>query len=312
MSAFTHLILTAPGGESTRCYEEQLSCLDLGSVQTMVVSDPQGERIGSGGGSFNALATLRERIGRDELQKSRVLIIHSGGDSRRAPFHSVCGKAWSTMSTNPLSCPLRLLINEINKLCSFGEKPELEAGGVVIASSDVLLDLTSGTSTMTTHCSSSLAADAITVVAVPEYAHTAHNHGVLIPSAKPTIAGSPLDVSLYLQKPSIEVMSSSYAFSLSGLNNDNGRTSDSANKVWIDTGVVAATGKAFLALLELLDDSLVSRCTALGNKRCRILTKQSTVAYERLELYSDILLACAVNGEACDLSGYFGQFHKGL
>ena len=69
------------------------------SCEVLVVSDPDGHRIGSGGGTLNALDCLRTQIGVLELNKARILIIHSGGDSRRAPLHSISGKAWASINT---------------------------------------------------------------------------------------------------------------------------------------------------------------------------------------------------------------------
>jgi hypothetical protein len=115
----------------------------------MCVADPSGVRVGSGGGTLNALQYLEDSIGRHKLLASRVAIIHSGGDSRRAPLHSVCGKAWASINAvlpngdvevgdakSVLATPIALLMQE---LCLFCRRASDSI--VVIASNDVLLDI---------------------------------------------------------------------------------------------------------------------------------------------------------------------------
>ena len=93
-------------------YAEQARVLRLQGCRVITVSDPVGVRIGSGGGSLNALERLRSVIGTAALEEAKVLIIHSGGDSRRAPHHSVSGKAWASVNSNDITSPIALLIEE--------------------------------------------------------------------------------------------------------------------------------------------------------------------------------------------------------
>ena len=70
-------------------------------TKTIAVADPAGRRIGSGGGTLNALKAAHDLLGDAWLDDRLILIIHSGGDSQRAPSQSVCGKAWSLLPTVP-------------------------------------------------------------------------------------------------------------------------------------------------------------------------------------------------------------------
>ncbi len=94
ISTFTHLIVTAPNEQTALVYRHQLHDLKrslsvLEETQVLCVSDPDGDRVGSGGGTLNAVHILTEYTGIDfVLNKAKVLIIHSGGDSRRIPIHS--------------------------------------------------------------------------------------------------------------------------------------------------------------------------------------------------------------------------------
>lgn len=92
-STFTHVIVTSPTPQTALAYEIQMRELRaslpcLAGTTVLSVADPAGDRIGSGGGTINAVMQLRKRLGTDALQSCRVLVVHSGGDSRRIPIHS--------------------------------------------------------------------------------------------------------------------------------------------------------------------------------------------------------------------------------
>ena len=94
---FDHLVITAPTSAIARVYRECLdelkmrSCIQqLEYTSLWCVPDPVGVRIGSGGGTLNALDHLDQIVGRAALLNTKTLIIHSGGDSRRSPLSSVC------------------------------------------------------------------------------------------------------------------------------------------------------------------------------------------------------------------------------
>lgn len=63
--------------------------------QCLVVPDLHGERIGSGGATLNALYELSKQIPAKEIDRKRIALLHSGGDSKRIPQYSVCGKLFS-------------------------------------------------------------------------------------------------------------------------------------------------------------------------------------------------------------------------
>ena len=149
-SPFDHVVLTAPNEWISRSYWDELQrivqYIEGLSLCTMhIMHDPKGYRVGSGGrsrtrllayllaylltylltyfftagGTLNALYLLEQKIGITALSSSKVLIIHSGGDSRRCPFHSIGGKAFATVNSQindqkfSYSNPLALLILEI-------------------------------------------------------------------------------------------------------------------------------------------------------------------------------------------------------
>lgn len=97
------MILTASNEEQAEAYRQQITYRqELGTLSErtkyVVLSDPDGKRVGSGGATFNVLkyvAELDASVTVDHFKGKRILVIHSGGDSKRAPQYSACGKLFS-------------------------------------------------------------------------------------------------------------------------------------------------------------------------------------------------------------------------
>lgn len=64
-----------------------------GGARFLVVSDPEGRRVGSGGATILALAALEKGY----WEKHRVLMIHAGGEARRLPQHSAQGRLFGAL-----------------------------------------------------------------------------------------------------------------------------------------------------------------------------------------------------------------------
>ena len=107
--AWDYLIVTASNEAQARAYKSQLAIRrELGLLsevrEAIVVADPAGRRIGSGGSTLCCLLeVLRRRLNHvkgkagppvweEILRRLRILIIHAGGDSRRLPAYGPCGK----------------------------------------------------------------------------------------------------------------------------------------------------------------------------------------------------------------------------
>src|SRR5690349_20560827 len=62
--------------------------------RTLVVPDPPGRRAGSGGATLGALRALIRQFSLSprDLDRLRILLIHSGGASQRLPAYSPVGK----------------------------------------------------------------------------------------------------------------------------------------------------------------------------------------------------------------------------
>lgn len=141
-----YVILTASNEDQAQVYAEQIAFRQkqhLLPEQTVyeVLPDPDGKRVGSGGATLNVLRYLAEQCknisGEDPFRNKRILVIHSGGDSKRVPQYSVCGKLFSPVPRELPNGRTSTLFDEfmIAMAGVAGRIPE----GMLVLSGDVLL-----------------------------------------------------------------------------------------------------------------------------------------------------------------------------
>ena len=70
---------------------DKLARGELPLVEYRVFSDPGGIRTGDGGATLHIVSELHSELG-DSLFERKVLLIHSGGYSKRMPSHSCTSK----------------------------------------------------------------------------------------------------------------------------------------------------------------------------------------------------------------------------
>lgn len=204
-SSWDILIVTASNERQAGAYEAQLNLRrSLGLLsdvrEAIVVADPGGRRVGSGGSTLYCLMeVLHRRLG-PKLAKSdprtwervlgelRILIVHAGGDSRRLPAYGPCGKIFIPVpGENDSAVCLSLFDRQLPTYLALpGSAPG--RGQVVIASGDVLLRFDPTRVRFTK--------EGITGLACYAQPEQASRHGVFC-------CGPADDVKLYLQKPSI-------------------------------------------------------------------------------------------------------------
>ena len=205
----------------------------------------------------------------------------------------------------------------------------LGLGSLVVASSDVLLDITNFKSQVGNTAPSSFPPDAVVVVSVPEDPTVATNHGVLVASTDPS--EQPYTLALcqqYLQKPSLDRMRAANAIYCSTSTSPAvaptptpTTTSTPASYALIDTGVVIFTGSALLAFSRLSRHPVVSHCTSrkllVGAVGGDVVEDEGVstppppptpaLSPLRFELYSDILLALYTQATQHTVLGTEGQ-----
>lgn len=302
--AFDAIVVTAPNERSARAYAEELRaripgryCRDGGGeLLLLAAADPAGARVGSGGGTLNALGELRAALqarGQGEcLADVAVLMVHSGGDSQRSPTNSVCGKAWSALNSaaaavaaadavegsgSGINTPLDLLLEQLLPL--FEGVPR---GSLVVASSDVLLMVPTLTAARRPAWGG---VKGVVGLAMYVAAELGPNHGAYVMEEESAATASAIrPVRRYLQKaPLAQLRAEGAAVA--------GSTAEE-EAVAIDTGVIYFAPAAAGALAALLDEAPFARCTARGLASSS--SSSSPPSPLRLELYSDML--CALGG----------------
>jgi len=138
--AWDAVVLTASSARQAELYQgeiqrRQLSGALSAGTEFLVVPDPGDRRVGSGGATIHALGVLAKT--HEWWSGHRVLLVHSGGDSRRLPQYSPVGKLFGVL-------PARTRAGETTTV--FDETMELSAAwaegipnGLLVASGDVVL-----------------------------------------------------------------------------------------------------------------------------------------------------------------------------
>ena len=103
-----------------------------------VVPDTNGKRIGSGGATLNVLRYVGEQVGFGEIAKQKILICHSGGDSKRIPQYSVCGKLFAPVPRLLSTGKPSTVFDEI-VLLSAAIPARINAGMLVVPSDTMIL-----------------------------------------------------------------------------------------------------------------------------------------------------------------------------
>jgi fucokinase len=115
---------------------EQENALTKGA-RFVVVPDLEGKRIGSGGATLNILKSLNDNFGVRDFSGLKLLVLHSGGDSRRIPQYSVCGKLFAPIPRLLASGKNSTLFDEL--MMSFSAVPGRISSGMLVMSGDSLM-----------------------------------------------------------------------------------------------------------------------------------------------------------------------------
>jgi fucokinase len=104
----------------------------------MVLPDPDGKRVGSGGATFNVLRYISMQEDRENpFAGKRILVIHSGGDSKRIPQYSAVGKLFSPVPRELPDGRASTLFDEF--VIAMSGVPSRIREGMLVLSGDVLL-----------------------------------------------------------------------------------------------------------------------------------------------------------------------------
>lgn len=150
---WTAVVLTASSSRQAHSYQGEIDLRRAhgalpADIPFLVVPDPDDRRIGSGGATIHALHVLLDTLApslrhapleqiEDWWRSQRILMLHSGGDSRRLPQYSLSGKLFSALPVKTPWGAASTVFDETMALSSAWAE-QLPAG-LLVGSGDVVL-----------------------------------------------------------------------------------------------------------------------------------------------------------------------------
>jgi len=239
--AWDYMILTASNEAQAEAYRLQIEHrrqkgkLPKDTVFA-VLPDPEGKRVGSGGATLAVMKYIRER--EESFKGKKILVIHSGGDSKRVPQYSACGKIFSPVPRLLPDGRRSTLFDEF--LIGMTSVPSRISDGMLVCSGDVLLlfnplqiDFYGG--------------DAA-ALSIKENAETGKNHGVFLGDENGNVGA-------FLHKQTVETLRARGAV-------------DARGNVDIDTGAVILGSNILESLYSLIDTP--ESFSAFVNEKARL------------------------------------------
>lgn len=219
-----YIILTASNEQQAEGFRKQIdersSRLPL-RTKFVVIPDRDGKRVGSGGATLSVIRYLYEQEG--GFNNLRVLVIHSGGDSKRVPQYSALGKLFSPVPHELPDGRTSTLFDEFI-ICMSSVSSRIREG-MLLLSGDVLL--------LFNPLQIDYNGRGAAAISFKEKVETGKNHGVFL-------HGSDGNVRSFLHKQTVETLESY------GAVNENGC-------VDIDTGAVIFSAEMLRSLHGLVN-----------------------------------------------------------
>lgn len=254
-----YIILTASNEQQAEGFRAQIRERKLaGFLPTQthfaVLSDPDGKRVGSGGATLNVIRYIAEQEQSADFSDKRILVIHSGGDSKRVPQYSALGKLFSPVPHQLPNGRMSTLFDEF--MIGMSGVPSRIREGMVLLSGDVLLLFNS--------LQIDFSGEGAAAISFKEDMETGKNHGVFL-------RGADGNVEEFLHKQTIETLQEKGAVNARGC-------------VDIDTGAVIFSSKMLSVLFGLISENGV--CTT---EKFESFVNEKV----RLSLYGDFLYPLA-------------------
>ncbi|MBQ8546293.1 MAG: bifunctional fucokinase/L-fucose-1-P-guanylyltransferase [Clostridia bacterium] len=223
-----YIVLTASNEAQAEFYRLQINArLNDGSLPSRthyaVLPDPDGKRVGSGGATLNVLKYIAQQRNSNDFTGVKILCIHSGGDSKRVPQYSACGKLFSPVPRELPDGRRSTLFDEF--IIGMTAVPARMSSGMLVCSGDVLL--------LFNPLQLDFYSKGAMALSIKENVETGKNHGVFLGNDKG-------NVERFLHKQSVEKLTECGAV-------------DKNNNVNIDTGAVVFDGNLLNDLYSLVD-----------------------------------------------------------
>lgn len=256
-----YVILTASNEQQAEGFWAQLkerrqAGLLPQQTQFAVVPDPMGKRVGSGGATLGVLKYVAEQIGKADFAGLRILVIHSGGDSKRVPQYSALGKLFSPVPHELPNGRASTLFDEF--MIAMATVPSRVREGMLLLSGDVLLLFNP---LLIDYSGQNAAA-----ISFKEHVKTGKNHGVFL-------RGEDGNVKKFMHKQTVETL------------RDCGAVNEQ-DCVDIDTGAIIFSKEMLAALYRL-----ISREGKFSEELFAELVNEKV----RLSLYGDFLYPLATD-----------------
>ncbi len=258
-ACWDYVILTASNEKQAAGFEAQIeervkSGFLPGKTHFSVIPDKDGKRVGSGGATLGVIDYIAKHTGTSDFSNLRILVIHSGGDSKRVPQYSALGKLFSPVPHCLQNGRSSTLFDELMIVMSSMASRIRE--GMLLLSGDVLL--------LFNPLQVDYNGNGAACISFKEHVETGKNHGVFL-------KGDDGNVARFLHKQSVE--------SLKQVGAVNER-----EQVDIDTGAVIFSKEMLSSLYQLIST----------NGRSDIEKYNSFVNEKvRLSLYGDFLYPLA-------------------
>ncbi len=255
-----YVILTASNEEQASAYQAQLDArLEQGRLpkQTVykVLPDPEGKRVGSGGATFHVMKYISEQSEDEQcFRNKRILVIHSGGDSKRVPQYSACGKLFSPVPRELPDGHRSTLFDEF--IIGMSGMPARFKEGMLVLSGDVLL--------LFNPLQVDVAFRGAAAISVKEHVETGKDHGVFLSDSQGYVGN-------FLHKQSVEQLRR-----LGAVNRQ--------NAVDLDTGAILLD----CDLLESLFGLIGENGKVVSEKYARFVNDRA-----RISFYGDFLYPLA-------------------
>ena len=172
-----YIILTASNDAQAEAYRAQIDerlkkGLLPAETHYAVLPDPDGKRVGSGGATFQVMRYIGEQNPDEEnpFKGRRILVIHSGGDSKRVPQYSATGKLFSPVPRELPDGRGSTLFDEF--IIGMSGVPSRIQEGMLVLSGDVLL--------LFNPLQIDAQFDGAAAISIKEPVSTGKNHGVFL------------------------------------------------------------------------------------------------------------------------------------
>ena len=240
-STWDYVILTASNEKQAKAYKMQIDHRLKNkhlpaATHYAVIPDQNGQRVGSGGATLSCIRYVAEREGL--FAGKKILVIHSGGDSKRVPQYSACGKLFSPVPRLLPDGSRSMLFDEF--LIGMSTVASRIQEGMLICSGDVLLLFNA---LQIDFCGAGAAA-----LSIKEHVETGKNHGVFLKDENG-------NVGCFLHKQTVETLTECGAV-------------DGRSYVDIDTGAVILSADVLSALHGLINTE--EKYHSFVNERARL------------------------------------------